>query len=120
MDRFILEGKPSFKMPRLSFSSKFDWGSYIVSIAKTVSKKIGALIRSMRFVSPEAALYLYKSTIWPCMEYCCHVCASVPNCYLEMLDKLQKRICRTVGLSRAASVEPLPYRQNVVILSFFL
>ena len=37
-------------------SSKLDWGSYIVSIAKTASKKIGALIRSIKFLSPEFAL----------------------------------------------------------------
>ena len=42
---------------------KLDWGSYIISIAKTASKKIGALIRSMKFFSPEVALYFYKSTI---------------------------------------------------------
>ena len=46
----------------LTFSSKLDWGSYIISIAKTASKKIRALICSMKFVSPEVALYLYKST----------------------------------------------------------
>ena len=45
--------KVYFKMLGLSFSSKLDWGSYIASIAKTVSKKIGALIRSMKFLSPE-------------------------------------------------------------------
>ena len=39
-----------------------DWGSYIISIAKTASKKIGALICSIKFPSPEVALYLYKST----------------------------------------------------------
>ena len=33
------------------------------SIAKTASKKIGALIRSVKFLSPEVALYLCKSTI---------------------------------------------------------
>ena len=103
----------------LTFSSKLDWDSYIVSIAKTASKKIGALIRSMKFLSPEVALYLYKSTIWPCMEYCCHVWAGAPSCYLELLDKLQKRICRTVGPSLAASLEPLAHRQNVASLSLF-
>ena len=36
----------------LAFSSKLDWGSYIISIAATASKKIGALIRSMKFLSP--------------------------------------------------------------------
>ena len=63
MEGSVLEDKTSFKMVGLTFSSKLDWGSYIVSIAKTASKKIGALIRSMKFLSPEVALYLYKSTI---------------------------------------------------------
>ena len=73
MNGSVLEEKPSFKMMGLTFSSKLDWGSYIISIAKTASKKIGALICSMKFLSPKVALYLYKSTIRPCMRYCCHV-----------------------------------------------
>ena len=68
MDEFVLEEKSSFKMLGLTFSSKLDQGSDIITIVKTASKKIGALIRSMKFLSPEVALYLYKSTIWPCME----------------------------------------------------
>ena len=119
MDGSILEEKTSFKMLGLTFSSKLDWGFYIVSTAKTTSKKIGALIRSMKFLSPEVALYLCKSTIQPCMEYCCRVWAGAPSCYLELLDKLQKRICRTVGPSLAASLEPLAHRRNVASLSLF-
>ena len=42
------------------------------------------------------------------MEYCCHVWAGAPSCYLELLDKLHKRICRTVGPALAASLEPFP------------
>ena len=83
------------------------------------SKKIGASIRSMKFLSPEVALYLYKSTIRPCMEYCCHVWAGAPSCYLDLLDKLQKRICRIVGPSLAASLEPFGHRRNVASLSLF-
>ena len=94
----------------LNFSSKLDWGSYIASVAKTASKKIEALIRSMKFLSPEVALYLCKSNMRPCMEYCCHAWAGAPSCYLELLDKLQKRTCRTVGPSLAASLEPLAHR----------
>ena len=73
-------------------------------MAKTASKKIGALICSMKFLSPEVALYLYKSTIRPCMEYCCHVWVGAPSCYLELLDKLQKWICRTVGPQNLATL----------------
>ena len=61
----------------------------------------------MKFLSLEVSLYPYKSTIWLFMEYCCHVCAGVRSCHLKLLDKLQKRICRTVGPSLAASLEPL-------------
>ena len=71
---FILEEKSSFKMLGLTFSSKLDWGSYIVSISKTAFKKIGALILSIKFLSPEVALYLYKSTIRSCMELLCLGC----------------------------------------------
>ena len=100
----------------MTFSSKFDWNSYIISIAKTASKKIGALIRSVKFLSAEVALYLYKSTILPCMEYCCHVVSVGPSFYLELLDKLQKWICKNVGPSLAASLEPLAHRENVASL----
>ena len=67
VDGSVLEERSSFKMLGLTFS-KLDWGSYIISIAKTVFKKIGALIRSMKSLFPEVALYLYKSSICPCME----------------------------------------------------
>ena len=117
MGRFFLEEKPSFKNLGLSFSSKFDWGSCITSTAKTVSKQIGALTYSMKFVSPEVGLYLYKSTMQPCMEYCCCVWAGAPNCYFELFDKLQKQLCRTDGPSLAASLEPLAHHQNVASLS---
>ena len=101
--------KKSFNMLGLAFSFKLDWGSCIISIAKTLSKKIGILIRSTKFLSlrfSEVALYLYKSTIRPSIKYCCHVWAGAPSYYLELLDKLQKRICRTVCPSLAASSEP--------------
>ena len=47
------------------------------------------------------------------MEYCCHVWACAPSCYLDLLDKLQKQIYRTVGPSLASLLEPLAQHQNV-------
>ena len=85
MDGSVLEEKSYFKMLGLTFSSKLDCGSYIIYIARTASKKIGTLISSIKFLSPEVALYLYKSTIWACMKYCCHVWAGAVSCYLEFI-----------------------------------
>ena len=58
MDESVHEEKLYFNMPELIFSSKFDWGSCIISVGKSASKNIGVLIRSMRFLSPDVALHL--------------------------------------------------------------
>ena len=48
----------------------------------------------MKFHSSEVALYLYESNIRPCIEYSCH---GAPNCYLTMLDELQKWYLRMLA-----------------------
>ena len=51
MDGFVLEEISSFKMLGWTLSSELDWDSYIISIGKTASKKIGALICCSRSCS---------------------------------------------------------------------
>ena len=108
------------KIPGLIFSNKLDWGSYIISVAKTASKIIGDLIRSMKFLTPDVALHFYKSTIRPWMEYCCHVWTGALSCYLELLGKLRKWIYRTAGSFLASTffTKPLRHCQNVASVSF--
>ena len=115
MNVSVLQVKSLFKMLELSLTSELDWGFYMISIAATVSKKI--LIRSMKFLSSEVALCLYKSTIWSCMECCCHVWAGATSGYLDMLDKLQKLVSRTVFLS--VSLKSLAHCRNVAKLSLY-
>ena len=66
IDGSVVEEKSSFKMLGLTFSSKLDEGSYIISIAKTASKKIRALIRSMKFLSPKAMYGILLSRMGSC------------------------------------------------------
>ena len=73
----------------------------------------------MLTVSSEFAVYICKSTIQLCMEYCRHVWVGAPSCHLELSDKLRKWICRTVSPSLGASLEPLAHCENVASLSFF-
>ena len=105
----------------LTFSSKLDQGSCIISIAKNASKKIGALIRSFKFLSPKVALYLYKSTIRPCMEYSCHVWVGAPiatsSCQISCKNKYARLLllcCFTCCFSST-----LGSCQNVASLSRF-
>ena len=69
-------------MLELTFYSKVDWGSYSIFITNTHFKKIGALICSRKFLSPEVALCFFQSNIWPCMEY--YVWTGGPICFLEL------------------------------------
>ena len=100
MDGPVLEEKSSFKMLGLTFSPKLEWGSNIITVAKM---KTGPLICSMNEVS--LSIYLPYSQAWnistiqPSMEYCCHIWAGAPSCYLKLLVKLQKCLCRTVRQS---------------------
>ena len=78
-----------------------------------------SLLNALTFLSCEAAFFVYKSTIQPCIVYCRQVWDGTPNCYLDLLGKLQKWVCRTVGLKLTASLEPLGYRQNEASISLF-
>ena len=89
-------------------------------LLKLPPRKHEPLCRSMKFLSPEVVLCLYKSTICSCMEYCCHVWAGAPYCYLDLLDKLQKQIRRSVGSSLSISFEPLARCRNIAIFSLFV
>ena len=112
MDGSVLEENLSCKMLVICFSSKLDCDFYIVSIARTASNRSGASIRSVKFLLPLFDFYFYKSTIQGSIEDYCYVWAGTPSRYLDMLDKVQKRICRTVGASLASSLEPMALHQN--------
>ena len=67
----------------------------------------------MRNIFPEKLRRKWgRETSITCMENCCYVSAVAPCCYLELLDKLQQRICRTLGPSLAASLEPFAHCGN--------
>ena len=82
MDGPVLEEKSCFKILGL-FSFLNSIGALtFVSIAKTAPKKIGALICSVNFLSPEVVLYPYNFSIRLCMEYCYYTWSVACNCSL--------------------------------------
>ena len=109
----------SVKVLGLCFSSKLDRVSYIISMANLPPGELEPRFVLWSFFLAEVVLYLYKSTIWPCLEYYCHVLVGAPCCYLNMLDKLQKQIGRIVGPLLAVSIESLAHFQNVASLNLF-
>merc|ERR1712121_482522 len=89
------------------------WCQYIEEIAKAASKKIGSLYRAKDFIDAESILYLYKSTIRPCMEYCCHIWAGAPITTLNLLDRVQRRLKNLIGDNLYSKLQSLSHRRDV-------
>ena len=116
MDGSVLEEKWSFQMVRLTFSSKLDWGSYIISIAKTPRKFepwfiLWSFFLRRLFCMSINLPYAYAWNIAVMSGLVLLV--ATWNCWISK----QKSICRTFNPSLAASIEPLAYCWNVTSLS---
>ena len=85
IDRSFHEGKSSFKMLGLSFSSKLDWGSLHYLNCSHCLRQNWSL--DLFYEVSDFALYLFKSTMQPCIEYYCHFRAGATSCYFEFLDE---------------------------------
>ena len=119
MNNTELEENDSFRLLGITFSHDFSWRSYIEAIAKSAAMKVGALLRARAYLTPESILYLYKSTIRPCMEYCCHIWGGAPSDALNLLDRVQNRVCNAIGENLASKLDSLSHRRSVASLCLF-
>ena len=119
MSNSTLQENSTISLLGLTVSSDLSWKKYIESISKKVAQRIGSLYRASRYLTPESMLYLYKSTIRPLMEYCCHVWAGAPKTHLQLLDRVEKRAKNLIGQPLANELLPLSVRRDVASLSLF-
>lgn len=84
---FRIAQNSSFRMVRFPLFSKLDEDCCIF-FAKTASKKSVALICLMKVISCKVAIYIFRSTIWPCMEHYCQVCWAAALTLLTYLEWL--------------------------------
>ncbi|CAE1265595.1 unnamed protein product [Acanthosepion pharaonis] len=109
----------SLRLLGLTLTTDLKWNKYIESIASSTARKVGSLSRTRKFFSPESILQIYKSTIRPCMEYCCHIWSGAPSVCVGVLDRLQRRICKVVGHALASRLRSLSHRRAVASLCLF-
>ena len=105
MDGFILEKNDLLRY--WSNLSKLNWiRTLILTIAKTVSKKIESLISCLKFLCLEIVLLQRYHTTWYGKLFSC-LCWCIKVLYSwNILDKLQKRVCRTVAISLISLMNP--------------
>ena len=81
---------------------------------------MGSLYRAQRFLTPESILYLYKSTIRPCMEYCSHIWGDAPRSHgIDLLDRVQKLVISLAGSELSSDLQVLSHRRDVASLILF-
>lgn len=59
-----LQASDSFRLLELTFSTDMKWRDYIVSVAKSATRKFGSLWRVRQFFSTEPILHINKFTIY--------------------------------------------------------
>ena len=111
MNGIELPEETSCRLLGLTFTRFMDWKPYRQSIAKTASRKVGSLYRAQRFLTPESILYMYKSTIRRCMEYCSHIWGGATRSHgIDLLDRVNKRVVSLVGSRFSTGLQALSHR----------
>lgn len=115
----LVREQKSISFLGLTVTNDLSWKPYIQSISKQAAQRIGSLYRASSYLPPQTVCYLYKSTIRPLMEYCCHLWAGAPQTHLNLLDRVEKRARNLMGNKLANELQPLSVRRDVASLSLF-
>ena len=85
-----------------------NWKEQITTIKKKVSRRIGMLKYSKKYLPLLTIQSMYKSLVEPYLRYCCPVWGSCGSTAINELQKLQNRAARIVTNSRYdASAKPI-------------
>lgn len=103
----------------LNFTPTLKYNSYIHVIAIDVTRMVGSLNHSRKYINPAVRLYLYKHQIRLRREYCYHICVSTTLFWLSSLDRINKQLCNFLGNEFIFTLWLLSQRQNVSSFSLF-
>ena len=45
-----------------------------------------SVVKIQNLIMNHESRFVKSNLVWPCIEYCCHVWAGGPSCYMELLD----------------------------------
>nr|CAH7730041.1 unnamed protein product [Callosobruchus chinensis] len=80
------------------------WHDHVSSIAAVVGNKLGYLFSARKYFSLSNLLTLYKAQIRPSLEYCSHIWGATTSTTLSILDAVQRRAIRLIGIGQKSSV----------------
>ena len=88
--------------------NKLTWKDHINYVAGKVSRAIGMIVKTKKYLRKEALLTLYYSFVYPYLTYCNHIWGATYVFNLRKLINLQKRVVRLISNAKYRdSADPL-------------
>ncbi|XP_054272813.1 uncharacterized protein LOC128993080 [Macrosteles quadrilineatus] len=82
---------------------------HISQIAKRASSLLGFIFRTTKDLkNPLTLIILYKTLVRPVMEYCSVVWSPYQSLHIDILDKIQRRFIRLIGLRLGYHFQDVP------------
>ena len=112
-----------YKFLGVTFDCRLDMQVAVRALAGKVKWKLQMLLRSKRFFSTEDLIVQYKQQVLTYIEYRTGAIYHATKTVLCLLDDLQTRFLRELGITAEAalfdfSLAPLPIRRDIALLGF--
>ena len=117
-NNIVLPTVTSTKLLGVSIDHQLTWEEHVKQMSCKVGRKIGAFLRSRRFLSPQARRLYLQSVIIPDFDYCSPVFAtSLSHSNMHRLQVLERRAVRACfGACTVEASEPLYVELNIAPL----
>ena len=103
-----IERRHEAKYLGVQIDDKLNWKGHIRAVSAKVSRAVGFLKYSKRYLPIATVKTLYTSIVEPHFQYCCSVWGCCSAAEIQHLQKLQNRAARIVTNSRFdAAIKPM-------------
>ena len=114
-----LDEVDEFKLLGVTFNKDLSFDSHIDNISRKVSKLSGFIIRCTKNMTSYALLNLYKALILPHIVYCACVWAPYQQNHLARLEKVQRKVTRTLFFKQSSYTDVRPsYSERLLDLEY--
>ena len=91
-----IESTDNIKYLGLKIDSSLNWKEQVNKISSKISREIGMLTHSKRYLPLYTIQRMYNSIVDPHLRYCCSVWGCAGDSIIKKLQKLQNRATRVV------------------------
>jgi hypothetical protein len=104
----VIPNPTNFKDLGVKISTPFSFNSHIDYVIPKAFSRLGLIYKLFHIKSSKNILQLYKTFVRPILEYSSIIWNPHTKCFIEKLERVQKRMCRMIP-----GLRNLPYDQQL-------